>query len=58
MGALICFMFKPCKWQWLCDVMVKDGRPSVDDPLAQHPHQIGLYQCARCRTLSLGAPRA
>jgi hypothetical protein len=58
MRALICFMFKPCDWRWLCDVMVKDGRPSRDDPLGEHPHQTGLYQCARCRALSLGAPRA
>lgn len=57
MGALICF-FRPCNWQWLFDVMAKDGEKSKPDPLGQEPHQIGLYQCTRCKTIAKGAPRA
>ena len=35
-------MFFPCKCEWvhICNL---------------HPEQIGLYQCSKCKTISLGA---
>jgi hypothetical protein len=56
MGALLCFL-RPCRWQWLCDVMAKSLVLSKADPLGEEPHQTGLYQCTRCKAISLGAPR-
>jgi hypothetical protein len=37
---------RPCHWVWLCQ---------VDSPKAVG--QTGLYQCSRCKTISVGSPR-
>ena len=45
MGKLICLLLLPCRWLHITDFM--------DDPA----HYRGLYQCTRCKTISMGAHR-
>ncbi len=58
MGSLICLMFRPCRWLWHFDTEAWPGMKTAEDPLGQYPRLIGVYQCTRCKAISLGAPRA
>ena len=49
---MLCW-FSLCRWRYLATIMA--CYPGESFP-ADAPHAVGLYQCVRCKELSLGAP--
>jgi hypothetical protein len=50
---MICW-FMPCDWRYFGCVAIQKNEPGVFDSSA--PYELaGLYQCSRCKTLSLGS---
>lgn len=45
---MLCLIF-PCRWRYIIN---------TDDSLAPlESWSVGLYQCTRCKTISIGSPR-
>ena len=42
-------LFSPCNWIWHFTVKTE----GMDRPIAS----VGIYQCSRCKTISIGRPR-
>jgi hypothetical protein len=49
MGEILCFFFR-CRWRHVVSVAEPDenGEPQ---------YLTGIYQCSRCRLISIGSPR-
>lgn len=46
-------LFVQCRWQYFGNVAITNSYRSFD---AIDYHLSGLYQCSRCKSLSLGTP--
>ena len=55
MSAILCW-FKQCRWIYLADA-TKPSIPSRDNPLGVGPSICGIYQCSRCKTVTIGSPK-
>jgi hypothetical protein len=55
MAALLCF-FAQCRWVYIADA-TKPAIPSRENPIGEGASLCGVYQCSRCKTVSIGSPR-
>lgn len=46
--------FRQCRWVWIVNGWLYG--PRMDDPLQQVHSETGIYQCTRCKTISIGSP--
>lgn len=46
--SFVCW-FQPCRWAHLFN--------AVQRAFEAAPHEVGVYQCTRCKTVSVGSPR-
>jgi hypothetical protein len=53
--ALLCF-FAACRWEYIADA-TRPAIPSRTDPLGEGISLCGIYQCSRCKTVSMGSPK-
>jgi hypothetical protein len=56
MSAILCW-FSKCRLVYIADAL-KPTTPSKQDPLGMRPSFCGIYQCSRCKAVSIGSPKA